>query len=164
MFYVLNIVVEHECIMLLPISRLMTFRKANHKIIHGLIRYQTVLLQVYFETHKRVPSIASLAWQQGPYGQHGAHLVPTGPTWAPCWPHELPHVGPWILLSGIQINTCLTGNACLYGHTCQIKYKCHIPHDPLYTNWYITCVPCISHLHERWVREQHIQLTQYVSL
>ena len=22
-------------------------------------------------------------------GQHGAHLGPTGPKWAPCWPHEL---------------------------------------------------------------------------
>ena len=23
-------------------------------------------------------------------GQHGAHLGPVGPKWAPCWPHE-PH-------------------------------------------------------------------------
>ena len=22
-------------------------------------------------------------------GQHGAHLGPTGPRWAPCWPHKL---------------------------------------------------------------------------
>ena len=27
------------------------------------------------------------------WGQHGAHLGPTGPRWAPCWP-------PWTLLSG----------------------------------------------------------------
>ena len=26
----------------------------------------------------------SLIW-----GQHGVHLGPTGPRWAPCWPHEL---------------------------------------------------------------------------
>ena len=25
-------------------------------------------------------------WQQGSWGQHGAHLGPTGPRWAPCWP------------------------------------------------------------------------------
>ena len=25
--------------------------------------------------------------------QHGAHLGPTGPRWAPCWPHELCHLG-----------------------------------------------------------------------
>ena len=23
------------------------------------------------------------------WGQHGAHLGPVGPRWAPCWPHEL---------------------------------------------------------------------------
>ena len=26
---------------------------------------------------------------QGSWGQHGAHLGPTGPRWVPCWPHEL---------------------------------------------------------------------------
>ena len=25
---------------------------------------------------------------QGSWGQHGAHLGPVGPRWAPCWPHE----------------------------------------------------------------------------
>ena len=33
-------------------------------------------------------------WQQGSWGQHGAHLRPTGPRWAPCWPHELCYLGP----------------------------------------------------------------------
>ena len=28
-------------------------------------------------------------WQQGLFGQHGAHLGPTGPRWVPCSPHEL---------------------------------------------------------------------------
>ena len=27
-------------------------------------------------------------WYQGSWGQHGAHLGPTGTRWAPCWPHE----------------------------------------------------------------------------
>ena len=31
-------------------------------------------------------------------GQHGAHLGPTGPRWAPCWPHELCYLG-WPLMS-----------------------------------------------------------------
>ena len=26
-------------------------------------------------------------------GQHGAHLGPTGPRWAPCWAHELCYLG-----------------------------------------------------------------------
>ena len=30
----------------------------------------------------------TLPWQQGLWGQHGAHLGTTGPRWAPCWPHE----------------------------------------------------------------------------
>ena len=25
---------------------------------------------------------------QSSWGQHGAHLGPVGPRWAPCWPHE----------------------------------------------------------------------------
>ena len=27
-------------------------------------------------------------WKQGSWGQHGAHLGPAGPRWAPCRPHE----------------------------------------------------------------------------
>ena len=26
--------------------------------------------------------------KQSSWGQHGAHLGPVGPRWAPCWPHE----------------------------------------------------------------------------
>ena len=32
-------------------------------------------------------------WWQGSWGQHGAHLGPTGPRWDPCWPHELCYLG-----------------------------------------------------------------------
>ena len=28
-------------------------------------------------------------WYQGSWGQHGAHLGPTGPKWDPCWSREL---------------------------------------------------------------------------
>ena len=27
------------------------------------------------------------------WGQHGAHLGPTGPRWVPCWTHELCYLG-----------------------------------------------------------------------
>ena len=30
---------------------------------------------------------------RGSWGQHGAHLGPTGPRLAPCWPHELCYLG-----------------------------------------------------------------------
>ena len=29
-------------------------------------------------------------------GQHGAHLGPVGPRWAPCWPHEPCYLGIFI--------------------------------------------------------------------
>ena len=34
------------------------------------------------------------------WGQHGAHLGPTGPRWAPCWPHESCYLGPLALCEG----------------------------------------------------------------
>ena len=34
-----------------------------------------------------------LPWWQGLWGQHGVHPGPTGPRWAPCWPHELCYLG-----------------------------------------------------------------------
>ena len=30
---------------------------------------------------------------KGSWGQHGDHLGPTRPRWAPCWPHELCYLG-----------------------------------------------------------------------
>ena len=35
----------------------------------------------------------TLPWEQGFWGQHGAHLGPTGPRWAPCWPREPCYLG-----------------------------------------------------------------------
>ena len=36
-------------------------------------------------------------------GQHGAHLGPKGPRWAPCWPHEPCYLGWLMLLVGTLI-------------------------------------------------------------
>ena len=36
------------------------------------------------------------------WGQHGAHLGPVGPRWAPCWPHEPCYQGLAFLLSFIE--------------------------------------------------------------
>ena len=41
----------------------------------------------------RHSSGSTLPWQQGSWGPHGAHLGPTGPRWAPCWPHEPCYLG-----------------------------------------------------------------------
>ena len=44
-----------------------------------------------------------LPWQQGLWGQHGAHLGPTGPSQTPCWPH-----GPCYLGILDSVWTCIT--------------------------------------------------------
>ena len=36
-------------------------------------------------------------WEQGSWSQHGAHLGPKGPRWAPCWPHELCYLGDFAI-------------------------------------------------------------------
>ena len=43
--------------------------------------------------------------------QHGAHLGPTGPRWAPCWPHGLCYRGLYQSLSG---NTLSKLNTIVY--------------------------------------------------
>ena len=34
-----------------------------------------------------------ISWWQGSWGQHEALRGPTGPRWAPCWPHEPCYLG-----------------------------------------------------------------------
>ena len=49
------------------------------------------LMQKFFLEHRWNPR------EQGSWGQHGAHLGPVVPRWAPWWPH-------WTLLSGMSLN------------------------------------------------------------
>ena len=44
----------------------------------------------------------SLPREQGLWGQHGAHLGPTGPRWAPRWPHELCYLGGPLIPTSIK--------------------------------------------------------------
>ena len=37
--------------------------------------------------------VKNYPWYQGSWGQHGAHLGPTGPRWAPCRPYEPFYLG-----------------------------------------------------------------------
>ena len=41
-------------------------------------------------------------WYHCLWGQHGAHLGPTGPRWAPCWPYEPRYLG---IVLAINFNT-----------------------------------------------------------
>ena len=46
------------------------------------------------------PVYPSIVHSAGAFSdQHGAHLGPTGPSWAPCWPHELCYLGCCDLMS-----------------------------------------------------------------
>ena len=46
-------------------------------------------------THAWMPHelLGSIPWKQGSWGQHGAHVGPTGPRWSPCWPHGPCYLG-----------------------------------------------------------------------
>ena len=57
-------------------------------------RYRLTVIRYYF-VEKITQWTALIAKFMG---QHGAHLGPTGPRWAPCWHHELCYLGavPWI--------------------------------------------------------------------
>ena len=46
------------------------------------------VLESYLDNTATVMSLTAGSW-----GQNGAHLGPTGPRWAPCWPHELCYLG-----------------------------------------------------------------------
>ena len=60
-------------------------------------------LQVLFHgnVHGCLPSLTLIARFMG---QHGAHLGPTGPRWAPCWPHELCYLGTFGKSFGLWFN------------------------------------------------------------
>ena len=55
---------------------------------------------------------------QGSWGQHMAHLGPTAPRWAPCWPHELCYLG-W------TIKCCVFGAQCKYKISIEDNYNFH---------------------------------------
>ena len=56
---------------------------------------------------------------QGSWGQHGAHLGPTGPRWAPWWPHELCYLGrnwqKYVLTEYVLSSMCLSLKECKTG-------------------------------------------------
>ena len=45
-----------------------------------------------------LPLVRAIPWEQSLCGQHGAHLGPAGPRWAPCWPHEPCYQGSVVTL------------------------------------------------------------------
>ena len=66
------------------------------RILHTLL-FCVALLLLYFVESARDDFIQAFngyfPWEQGWWGQHGAHMGPTAPTWALCWPHEHCYLG-----------------------------------------------------------------------
>ena len=84
-------------------------------------------------------------WYQGSWGQHGAHLGPTGPRWAPCWPHELCYLGGprfwihyiWLLFTLI----CLDKAAHDFAPTKSIVMHWWTVHQHRFKFWKWRCMP-----------------------
>ena len=77
------------------------YRDNGYSDCNMIIHYQIIIKSAQFYIEVTVDSnlvlsadyTVMLHWMQGSWGQHGAHLGPTGPRWAPCWPHELCYLG-----------------------------------------------------------------------
>ena len=79
---------------------------------------------------QRLTSKATWPWITGPVymqtlianfmGQHGVHLGPTGPRWAPCWPHKLCYLG---ILERSLVITVLANNPAPFHHWYRAEYK-----------------------------------------
>ena len=79
-------------LILLYISDLITrvtFSDSKKEVSHvALYYYRTYKRIVWKQSAIVSPQIAKFM------GQHGTHLGPVGPRWAPCWPHEPCYEGP----------------------------------------------------------------------
>ena len=58
-------------------------------MVEGWVVHVTFVWSVYHvDSELLADHRSSLPKWQSSWGQHGAHLGPVGPSWAPCWPHE----------------------------------------------------------------------------
>ena len=77
--------------------------------IQDILQYASVygLMQFYYFTN--LLTSGNVWWythiKQSSWGQHGTHLGPTGPSWAPCWPHESCYQGrSWSTLVQVLVH------------------------------------------------------------
>ena len=68
------------------------FHYANHVTVFGS-SFGIFMLTKQFCVVNPATHLTSNWLKQGSRGQHVVHLGPTGPRWAPCWPHELCYLG-----------------------------------------------------------------------
>ena len=70
-------------------------RFPSHRAIHWLLdsHHKRPIMRQTAPSHGAIMSQKYIPCKQGTWGQHGAHLAPVGPRWAPCWSHELCYLG-----------------------------------------------------------------------
>ena len=86
---------------------------------------------------------------QSSWGQHGAHLGPVGPRWAPCWPHEPCYQGLLASERFVKITLMYTS---LMEHRKSTKltyFDCDIYH---YIKKQTFCLISYIHIFWRWAQ------------
>ena len=71
----------------------MYFRSASACVFQSKINWYGIVTEYSTLFFKIVDHALYRSWQQDAWGQYGAHLGPTGASWAPCWPHDLCYLG-----------------------------------------------------------------------
>ena len=71
---------------------------------HVLHDTRDEVVKVY--CHGHVSAMHEQPRKQSSWGQHGAHLGPLGPRWAPCWPHEPCYHGGQIDMPMFKSSLC----------------------------------------------------------
>ena len=79
-----------------------------HPLLDSYVTFLQVRLWLGYHTfHKRARKAYP---DRSSWGQHGAHLGPAGPRWAPCWPHEHCYLGRLTLLgTGLIYTSSING-------------------------------------------------------
>ena len=78
-----------------------------------------LFMQPYLSVRPSVFFFCQSVWHrwQSSWGQHGAHLGPDGPRWAPCWPHEPCYQGTVYLPASCRLSS---GNLSVYFSPCAL--------------------------------------------
>ena len=73
-------------------TRVEAIRRRVRKLT-DLYRIRTIHSLAHCKSECCCIDLIHIPWSQGSWGPHGAHLGPTGPRWAPCWPHDPCYLG-----------------------------------------------------------------------
>ena len=95
--------------------------------------------------------------KQGSWGLHGAHLGPTGPRWAPCWPHEPCYQGRLELMVTLlcDVITAESNNYVFIQLNCCVEILITLLHDIPITVWNDDNHQHHMHNPDQWINLEH---------